>query len=77
MKWQYAPVKSDITLGTEEIDMVLELQLEHAVFVDSIARARQTDNVAKQRQAGQRKIILQHCINKPYTKQLIAMTSAH
>jgi len=54
------PNERNITLGTEEIDVILELQLKNTVLVDAIRSTRQTNNVAKQRQAGQGIIILQH-----------------
>ena len=53
------PFKSVIALSSEEIDVIFELELENEVLVDSIRVGWRADRIAKKREAGQRKIILQ------------------
>ena len=55
---KYVPVESVFTFSTEEVNVVLELQLEDVVFVDVVSFSRWGDRVAKQRQTGQREVIL-------------------
>jgi len=52
------PVKSELTLSSEEIHVVLELEFEHVVLTDIITWVWSVDIVAQQRKAGQREIIL-------------------
>ena len=54
----YQPVKSELTLSSEEIHVVLELEFEHVVLTDIITWVWSVDIVAQQRKAGQREIIL-------------------
>lgn len=54
------PVKGELALSAEEVDVVLELQLEDIVLVDLVRRARGVHAVAKQRQACQWEVIWKH-----------------
>ena len=51
------PVKGELALSTEEVDVVLELQLEDVVLVDLVRRARRVHTVAKEGQACQWEVI--------------------
>ena len=39
------PVKGELRLGPKEVDMVLELELEHKIFVDIILGGGGVDSV--------------------------------
>ena len=51
------PVKGELALSTEEIDVVLELQLEDVVLGDLVRGARGVHAVTKEGQACQREVI--------------------
>ena len=55
------PVKGELALGAEEVDVVLELELEDVVLVDLVRRARGVHGVTKQRQACQWEVIWRGC----------------
>lgn len=55
----HPPVKGELALSAEEVDMVLELQLEDVVLVDLVRRARRVHTVAKEGQACQWEVILE------------------
>jgi len=46
------PVKRELAFSSKEIDVVLELQLENEILLNSVSRCRQLNSVAKQRQTG-------------------------
>lgn len=50
--------KGVFTLGSEEVNVRLELQLEDVLLVDAVRLLGRTDCVAEQRQAGQREVVL-------------------
>ena len=52
------PVKRVLAFGSEEIDVILELQLEYVVLVDVVRLAGYCDRVAEEWQAGERKLVL-------------------
>ena len=51
------PVKGELALGAEEVDVVLELQLEDVVLGDLVRGARGVHAVTKEGQACQREVI--------------------
>ena len=55
------PVKGELALGAEEVDVVLELELEDVVLVDLVRRARGVHGVAKKGQACQWEVIWRGC----------------
>jgi hypothetical protein len=59
MKGRKKPVESELALGPEEVDVVLEDELEHELLVDVVARRVRLSNVvAQKRKARQRKVVL-------------------
>ena len=52
------PVKSELTLSSEEIHVILELKFEDVVLTDIITWVWSVNIVAQQRKTGQRKVIL-------------------
>ena len=57
VRWA-VPVECVFTLGAEEVDVVLELELEHILLVYVIPLVGRRHRVAQQRQTGQREIVL-------------------
>lgn len=55
----HPPVECVFTLGAEEVDVVLELELEDIVLVDLVRRARSVHAVTKEGQAGQGEVVLE------------------
>merc|ERR550517_1458353 len=55
----HPPVKGELALSTEEVDVVLELQLEDVVLRDLVRGARGVYAVTKEGQACQREVILE------------------
>ena len=55
------PVKGELALGAEEVDVVLELQLEDVVLGDLVRGARGVHAVTKEGQACQREVIWRGC----------------
>ena len=51
------PVKGELALSAEEVDVVLELQLEDVVLGDLVRGARGVHAVTKEGQACQREVI--------------------
>ena len=54
----YRPVKSELALCPEEVDMVLELELEDIVFSNVVALAGDVHAVSEEGEAGQGEIVL-------------------
>lgn len=53
------PLKGVLALRSEEVNVRLELQLEDVLLVNAVRLLGGADRVAQQREAGQRKIVLQ------------------
>jgi len=70
-----SPSKAELAVGSEEVDMVSELQLEDVVLADAILVRRHADRVAEQRQAGQRTVIL--TANSVYRGNVVHMSWKH
>ena len=54
------PFECALTLRPEEVDVVLELQLEHQVLVDVVLGRGLVDRVAQERQGRQGEVVLKH-----------------
>lgn len=52
------PLKGVLALGSEVVDVRLEVELEHVVLVDVLRLGGDGDRVAQQGEAGQRVVIL-------------------
>ena len=52
------PLQRVAALGAEEVDVLLELQLEHVLLVDVVGGGRLGDHVTQQRQRGQWALVL-------------------
>ena len=55
---KFPPVKCELALRPEEVDVVLELEFEHIILADGVTGAGGVHAVAKQRKRGKREIVL-------------------
>ena len=53
------PVKCELALSSEEVDMILELEFEDVVFANIVIGGRNINVITKKRKTGERKVVLE------------------